>query len=180
MTKGKPISEKQRERNIRKCEPQTEWLSREDYAIAKSNGISTQTAYSRFNFYGYTREDAITEPVQKADYSWRDYEKIAKKHGVSRYMFSKAVKQGMSYEDAATGKLKKQKGARARILSDKEFKIATKNGISRKLANYRIQKLHWDRKRAITEPRSDKYIRKDINFGNSENKGKFRNEGVGS
>lgn len=41
------------------------YLTDNDFTIAKTNGIDYQTAYKRFNDYGWDKQKAITEPKQR-------------------------------------------------------------------------------------------------------------------
>lgn len=75
-----------------------ERLTAEDYAIARSNGISRQRAYQRFWNNGWDKQRAITQPLNSS--LWRTYGKICEENGVSRYTFYYRIRKGMKPEEA--------------------------------------------------------------------------------
>ena len=56
-----------------------DYLTDDDYAVAKANGITYKAAYARVYRYGWRIKDAITAPLKrKEDELWPKYKEIAK------------------------------------------------------------------------------------------------------
>ena len=126
-------------------------LTKEDYKIAHSNGISTKLAYNRFWVYGWTRIDAITKPiaVQKPSL-YKQWQTVCEENKISRSTFNMRVKDDMTPEKAST----KPVAGRGRVksLPEELVKLAESNGISYRQLYMRINFNHYDEQRAATEP----------------------------
>lgn len=85
-----------------------EYLTDEDFEIAKSNGISRKRASQRFYQLCWNRERSITEPVgenHRKKGKGRRYGKwksIAEGNGIAQSTFYCRLKRGWSYQMAAT------------------------------------------------------------------------------
>jgi hypothetical protein len=76
------------------------YLTPEDFAIARKNGISYRRAYERFYRYNYDKQRAITEPIRPKEHSlYAKYKHICV---VSRLSFNIRIAKGMTPEEAAT------------------------------------------------------------------------------
>jgi hypothetical protein len=81
-----------------------EYLTDEDYAIAAKNGISQKRAHQRFYQYGWDRERAFTQSIDKVT-RWDRYKSICEANGISQNTFDRRIKRGKSPDEAATTKL---------------------------------------------------------------------------
>lgn len=85
-----------------------EYLTDEDFEIAKNNGISRKRASQRFYQSFWDRERAITEPVgenHRKKGRGRKYGKwtsVAESNGIEKTTFYDRLKRGWSYKMAAT------------------------------------------------------------------------------
>lgn len=125
-------------------------LTSEDYKIAESNGISRDTAYARYYTYFWTKEETITRPVNRRTGDFTKYRKIALANGITPHVFQRAVKEGMTPEEASTKAVKRSTGRKGRF-TDKQLETMKKNGIKRATANQRVCNYGWDPERAVTE-----------------------------
>ncbi|MBJ8032039.1 hypothetical protein [Bacillus cereus group sp. N21] len=86
----------------------SEYLTEEDYEIAKMNGIPRERAYHRFYHLYWDKERAVTEPVGLrvgTRGNGRVYGKwvsVAQSNGIHRNTFYGRVRAGMGYKMAAT------------------------------------------------------------------------------
>jgi hypothetical protein len=129
-----------------------ESLTKEDYEIAKSNGISYERAYQRFYNSGWSVEDSITKPIVKQPPNlYSQYNDICKNNSISRSCFNKRIKDGMTPEEAST----KRTGGRGRkrVFTKEQIAIAESNGISYRLLYMRVHGYtpKWSIERAMTE-----------------------------
>lgn len=83
-------------------EYEVEYMTPEDYEIARMNGINYKIAYERFHNYFWTKQRTITEPVGKKPL-WDEYKEQALKNGVSYQMFLRRIKKGETPEMAVSG-----------------------------------------------------------------------------
>lgn len=61
------------------------YISPNDYQIAEKNGIPTHLVNNRIRDYGWDKQRAITQPVQKTDL--KEWAKIAKQNGIAYNTF---------------------------------------------------------------------------------------------
>jgi hypothetical protein len=95
-----------------------EYLTPEDYEIAKSNGISREVAYKRFYELHMSREDAISKAIgtrRRSKYTDEIIE-LAKSNGVSYRLFTTRVREGWSWLQAATDPPKRRKRTNEELL----------------------------------------------------------------
>jgi hypothetical protein len=85
----------------------TEYLTDDDFATAARNGISRRRAYERFYNWGWERERAITQPLQKRGHLWVQYKAKCAEINLSRAGFIGRIDSGMTPEQAATTPKKK-------------------------------------------------------------------------
>src|SRR5690625_2288287 len=101
------------------------YLTPEDYAIAKSNGISRKRAHERFYHNDWSAERAITEPT--GHYHSNNYKELLKQAHENGVMITlgglyQRIYKGMSEEEAVTKPL---------VRKSKYIEIAESNGIRR-------------------------------------------------
>lgn len=143
-----------------------DFLSSEDYLIAKANGIRPQTVYSRW-VHGWSIEDAITKPVQNQYWNdWQEVKEIALQHGVNYTTFYGRMKSlKWTKEEAATTPPLPKGKTRTIAKRQRPFKnitpeliaIAEQNGVPKRLLS--LRKLRgWSDERASTEPPNQKYV----------------------
>lgn len=125
--------------------PIKRYLTDEDYAIAKSNGVSTQLAYARFYVSDWSAERAITEPPGK--YHSGNYKELLKQAHENGVMITlgglyQRIYKGMSEHEAITKPL---------MQKDKYIAQAESNGISHQ-TYYSRRKSGWDKELASTWP----------------------------
>jgi hypothetical protein len=77
-------------------------ITKEQYEIARSNGITSQLAYQRYELLFWSIEDAITKKPQKTDEDYLYWREIAKKNGISYVTYWRRVKDGYTHQEAAT------------------------------------------------------------------------------
>jgi hypothetical protein len=137
------------------------YLTKEDYARAKTNGISHATAYNRYYRLGYDLERALTEepgsyeritPNMKL---WDEWKVIAEKNGISRQVFfnrmnakNKDGKKTWTAVEAATFPKGRKRGA---TLTPELYALAEENGIPKMTLRNRLFNQHWKPYRAATE-----------------------------
>lgn len=129
-----------------------EYLTAEDYEIAERNGICRDYAYQRYYMLGWDREKAINTPVIQYKNLWRNYKDISK---VSRSVFYKRIREGISPEEAATTPPHPHPGGWNKFtgkFSEKDLEIAAANGISESTAKARVYIYKWPVELAITVP----------------------------
>lgn len=79
------------------------YLTREHYRTAKKNGISPQLAYARFYNHGWSIEQTITQvPQPKGEGIYKPFKEQCEQNGITRNLFYKRIKKGMTPEEAAT------------------------------------------------------------------------------
>ncbi|MBY9077259.1 hypothetical protein KIH86_03560 [Paenibacillus sp. HN-1] len=139
------------------------YITPEDYERAKANGITSRTLEKRIRDRGWSKERAITEPVQKKTnlLKWR---RLAEENGIPPNAFYKRVRvSGWSLERAATEALidkadrlrqySKQNAEKNRRYPLEIIALAERNGISYNLFKERVSKYGWSLERAATEPK---------------------------
>lgn len=126
-----------------------DYLTPEDYAIARGNGIKYHVAYERFYKYGWDKQRTITEPLKK-EILWDKYKEKALANDVSYQRFRARIRDGKTPEEAiAMGRLAGKDKTR---LPAEVYERAEANGIKKGTMKHRIYRLGWDIERAITEP----------------------------
>jgi hypothetical protein len=127
------------------------WLTDEEYAKAKANGISRQLLYNRVFVLGWDIEIAMTATpgsvrhklVDKVHEKWL---RIAVENGIKKNTFYSRLYLGWRYKDAATKQVNK-KGKK-----EKEWcEVAEKNGISYQTFTSRLS-YGWEPEKAATTP----------------------------
>lgn len=125
------------------------YITPEEYKRAAENGIRKRTLEDRIRKYGWSKERALTQPIQrKVERSkWR---LIAKENRISEITFSSRVnKYKWDEEKAATEPIRVLTGGK-RKYSEEVYISLEKNGISRKTFYNRISQ-GWSLERAMTE-----------------------------
>lgn len=128
-------------------------LTPEELAIAEKNGISALLAKKRY-YSGMEREQAISQPIRRANEERKKWMKVAEANGISYYTFQTRVSTcKWTMEQAATLPLGTQvKGINRSGITPEMLQIAAKNGITRQTVVSRIKTLHWSPEKAITYP----------------------------
>jgi hypothetical protein len=128
-----------------------EYLTPEDIAIAKSNGISYERVNKRFYQSGWTKERSITEVVKKKVLVWEKYKDISL---VAQGTFYDRIKKGMTPEQAALTPPVPNGGRlfRSVKVTAEMIEIAAKNGIGKNTLIRRVRYYKWDAERAVSEP----------------------------
>ncbi|WP_327918431.1 nucleoside permease [Bacillus paramycoides] len=127
------------------------WLTDEEYAKAKANGISRKLVYNRVYVLGWDVEIAMTAPSGSVRHKTADkvhgkWLRIAVENGIEKSTFYSRLNLGWKYEDAAT------KPANRMTNKEKEWsEIAEKNGISYQTFTSR-RKYGWEPEKAATTP----------------------------
>jgi hypothetical protein len=134
------------------------YLTHEDFITAKKNGINYAIAYSRYYQYGWPKEKAITQPVRRRTWKWKDFEKACKELDISQYMFYKRVRMGMTPEQASTLPVNRKKPGTK--IDAEVVKIAAQNGITEGTLKSRVYLYKWTVERAMTEPVDERFRRK--------------------
>lgn len=136
-------------------------ISKEQYAIARANGISSDTAYNRVYQYGWDIEKAITEPVKKRVFV--DYPDDLEKRGLTKSIYYSRISRGWDPERAATLSTKeamkrtalKRKTTPKRKYPLEYVKLAESNGISYTMLTDRIRR-GWKIQDAAILPKGTK------------------------
>jgi hypothetical protein len=135
-------------------------LTKSDYIIADLNGIPKKTVQTRVYTNGWDVDRAITQPVQQQTGIWTAWKD---KMIVSRSVFYKRLKEGMSPEDAAMTPPTPyhERNQRKALLGHKEFERAAENGIAKITVKNRVYVLNWSVEKAVTTPVNVKQRRKN-------------------
>lgn len=135
------------------------YITPEEYEAAAARGISKKTLELRVREYGWSKERALTEPVQRRT-DWSKWYPIAERNGISRGTFHMRIHKGWSPERAATELVwgREQKAAHMRIVGRKRRKypshiydLLRKNGINYFTFSTRVRN-GWSPERAATVP----------------------------
>lgn len=136
-----------------------EYLTPDDFEIAKENGISYNCAYTRFYLLNWPKQRAITEPINDS-HKWPKFKDIAEKNGISQSTFNHRIQRGWPPKMAASSpKGARLKGRKSPIVNKKYYELAEKNGIKRSTFDSRLLK-GWSFYKAATEPIKTQYRRK--------------------
>lgn len=143
------------------------YLSPEDYKIAEKHGISRDVAYTRFYRYNWSKQRAITTPVEKRDKVRSKWRKVATRNGISARVFDDRVRAGWSFERAATTPVLSReeviqinRKAKCKVFTIDQIETAKKNGIPYGTALARVRKYGWTVQKAITVPVDTRFRRK--------------------
>ncbi|WP_142950774.1 nucleoside permease [Bacillus toyonensis] len=141
------------------------WLTNEERAIAKENGINYQTLYRRVYELGWDIDKAITALPGTVYHGYeRKYEKWVKKaqkNGInSRTFYSRVTILGWECEEAATKPTKE-------MHPDKKYwvEIAKQNGINYQTFMSRVNVRGWELERAATTQSDKKHRKKSLSKG---------------
>ena len=130
------------------------YITPEEYKRAAENGIGKAALESRIRKYGWDKERALTQPIQKQVDNSKWYP-IAEANGISKKLFlSRINKNKWSPEKAATEPVR-YTAERNRKYSDEIYETLEANGISKGLFYDRIRK-GWSIERAMTEKKFTK------------------------
>lgn len=122
-------------------------LTKEDYLIAESNGISRRCAYQRVKDYFWDKKLAITLPMGSRPYRKHCFVHVARENGIKDCTFRDRLKNGWSPEKAATTPVLKK-----RYSYKKWEEECKKNGITKNAFNLRVNQLGWTEEKAATTP----------------------------
>jgi hypothetical protein len=137
------------------------YLNPEDFQKARDNGIEYEMAYNRFYVLGWPKEKAITKPVMRRGWKWKDYENACVKAGISKSAFYKRIKEGWDLGKASTTPFVPYQERRKNVkITDEVKATAEKNGIPIGTLKTRVYLYKWDVKRAMTEPVHKQFRRK--------------------
>jgi hypothetical protein len=131
-----------------------EYLTPDDYEIARKNGISRKVAYNRFYLQNWNRERSITEPLQIHKWTalYNPYKEVSV---VSMRTFQDRVSRGWHPKKAATAPLRRNQNITKEMIS-----TAAQNGIKECTFRQRIVVYKWSVERAMTEPIHENLRRK--------------------
>jgi hypothetical protein len=129
------------------------YLNPEDFQVAKDNGISYEMVYNRFYILGWQKERAITTPIKRRTWKWKDYEVACAEVGITRNAFNKRIKDGWDLKRASTTPFVPYSERRKNVKVTEEVKaIAAQNGIPEGTLKTRVYQYKWTVERAMTEP----------------------------
>lgn len=135
------------------------YLTEEDFEIALANGIPRDLAYGRFYYKYWEKQKAITLPPQTVDKERKKWRELALSNGIARETFNDRLRNGWTYEKAATEPpmsakeaLKLARSRQPKILTEEQRRTADANGIPYQTLRRRIRTYGWPISRAITEP----------------------------
>ncbi|PDY73592.1 nucleoside permease [Bacillus cereus] len=129
------------------------WLTDEERARAKANGISKDTLYYRiYRTDKWELEEALTAPPGTIRHNYKGkYEKWLRKaqeNGINASTFYSRINVlGWGYEEAATKSINEAKVERRRWID-----IAKQNGIGYSTFMSRVNIHGWDLEKAATKP----------------------------
>jgi len=139
------------------------YLTQEDYAKAKANGISYENAYARFYNYGWSKEDTIHKPLHKPNL-WNQYKDLANKNGVKQGTFYDRMYKGMSPEEAATLSKRPHRGyTKPAKITLEVVQQAAANGVTKNTLCVRVYQYKWSVEKAMNTPVDKSKRRKDLN-----------------
>lgn len=130
------------------------YLTDEQVATAKANGVSYKNLYNRFYVMGWDAERAITEPVGK-EFVWTKHKEKCQKNGINSNTFYSRIYNGMTPEEAANTPLitpDKRRKVTKRKFTDEIIKKAAENGVGYATLVTRVTSHHWSIEKAINTP----------------------------
>ncbi|MCM3747432.1 hypothetical protein M3223_08700 [Paenibacillus pasadenensis] len=149
---------------MRTANPYDFYITPEEYAQAAANGISGQTLEVRIRQHGWSKQRALTEPVNRRHYKHPAYDQFkdqAEQNGIPPRVFGVRLGNGWAPERAATypyrprslGNERIVEYGRARSKYPAELiERAAANGISRTTFICRVRDSGWDPEVAATRP----------------------------
>lgn len=137
------------------------YLTEEDYAIAKSNGISRNLAYYRYYVLKQDLERVLTEAIGESRRRtpnailWEEWKHVAEENGVTKVNFFNRLnaKRRVKWtpEEAASTPVTDKRFRRKAKITPAHYELAEKNGIAKSTLQNRVYNLHWNPYRAATE-----------------------------
>jgi hypothetical protein len=133
------------------------YLTGEDYATAKANGIPRAIVYNRYYRCNYDLKRALTEPVgayKRVTPNMKEWEKwkdIAESNGINKHTFYNRLNAKVKKwtpKEAATHPVNLRRNTR---IHPKIYSLAEENGINILTLRNRVFNLHWTPYRAATE-----------------------------
>lgn len=106
-----------------------EYLTEEDFAVAKANGVPYGVAYNRYYSLGWSVKRATTEPVEDK-HGWSKWRKKALKNGVNYATYRHRVKVGCTHKEAATIRRGELDSKRKHRFTKQELVEANERGIA--------------------------------------------------
>jgi len=85
------------------------YITPEEYEVAAGSGISKKTLELRVREYGWSKERALPEPVQRRT-DWSEWYAVAERNGISHGTFRARIYRGWTPERAATEPPRPRKG----------------------------------------------------------------------
>lgn len=128
------------------------WLTEEERARAKSNGINPNTLYYRLYISDkWELEEALTSPPGTVKHSYKGkyvkWIELAAENGIGKETFYNRLKYGWSCEEAATRPIK-----RKNKVVEKWLNIAKEHGVGYQTFMTRVNTRKWDMEKAATTP----------------------------
>ena len=119
------------------------YITDENYATAKKNGISRHTAYARVYVLNWTVEKAITKKIEarkcKKDFLTDKVKRELKKNGIPEELFVNRLYRGLSVADACKKEYNYNEN-RAKRYPKEIVDIARSNGIAYDRLTWRVRK----------------------------------------
>lgn len=151
-----------------------EYLTPEDYEIARQNGIDWVNVHNRFYNLFWDKHRAVSEPVNKKFVSpeWQRNKDKCLQNGISNKIFMGRINKGWSEEEASTQPVLSRSEQMKRIAKNRRAKlspyvsIAEANGISRQTWYARVKR-GLSEEEAATKPTRE-YARKQELESNRE------------
>ena len=127
------------------------YISPEEFEEAEKRGLSYKTVYSRFYYYNWSKERALTEPKKdRKTKLTQEQIKTAASNGINIVCLRLRLSNGWSMEEAINKP--KQKSGRKNVIEDELYELAKKNGINRVTFYSRVKLLGWSIDRALNTP----------------------------
>ncbi len=130
------------------------YITPEDYATARENGISEESVYQRVYKQDWDIDRAVTEPINTQYHKTGIWDEWRDKAVVGYKTFQSRMHLGWSAEKAAlTPRTSQAERNRARSsFTEEQLAIAESNGISRGVLSQRFHSYKWPMEKAITTP----------------------------
>lgn len=149
--------------------PYDYYITDEEYALAVSNGISKSTLEYRIRSLGWSKQKALTTPIQKHKKYPLWALELAQVNGIPYKTFKYRIFSGWDFETAATRKIGESQ-SRKRKYPIEIIELAEKNGISYSTFTKRVNRFKWDVIKAATTP----IMSKEESLANARKKSSFR------
>lgn len=120
---------------------------------ARKNGINPRTAYNRIHVLGWSIKDAVSKPIS---YTYdKDLAEKAKKNNLSYTFVKRRINiLGWTEQEAISTPRGDKERLRKYIYNGRRYttsELEQLSGINRVILSHRLNTLHWDVKRAITQ-----------------------------